>query len=171
MEKPMEIEVIWEAAPIPEWEILEIALRDGVAAAVRLGGGPETAAVCVLVTGDARLRELNRQYRGLDQATDVLSFAMRETGPGEPAVADANMDADTDATLGDIVISLERAAAQGEEYGHGLRRELVFLAVHGALHLLGYDHGAEEDAVVMRAMEKTVMNHLGALQEGSDRAR
>lgn len=155
----MEIEVIWEAAPADaaEREFLEKSLREGVAAALRLGGGPAEAAVCVLVADDARLLELNRQYRGQAKATDVLSFAQREDGAGEPAIAD-----DADATLGDIVVSLERAAAQGEEYGHGLRRELVFLAVHGALHLLGFDHGAETAAetAVMRGLEKQIMESL-----------
>ncbi|MDR1604825.1 MAG: rRNA maturation RNase YbeY [Gracilibacteraceae bacterium] len=158
----MEIDVIWEAEETPEREALTAALQAGVAEALRRGGGPPDAEVCVLVTDDARLRELNRVYRGVDRVTDVLSFSLRETGAGEPAIADADED---DPALGDVVISARRAAAQAAEYGHSLRREMVFLAVHGTLHLLGYDHGAAEDAAAMRALEKMVMEKAGFAEE------
>jgi probable rRNA maturation factor len=154
--KLMEIEVIWADETAAEIDSLTAALRAGVAEAVRQGGGPAAAEVCVLVADDARLRELNREYRGTDQATDVLSFALREPGAGEPAIADAD-----DPVLGDVVISARRAAAQAEEYGHSLRREMTFLAVHGALHLLGYDHGTEAAAAEMRALEKKIMEKIG----------
>jgi probable rRNA maturation factor len=153
----MEIDVIWEAEESAERAELTAALQAGVAAALRRGGGPPAAEVCVLVADDARLRELNRDYRGIDRATDVLSFALRETGVGEPAIAGA----DGDPALGDIVLSAGRAAAQAAEYGHSLRREMVFLAVHGALHLLGYDHGTAEQAAVMRALERQIMAETG----------
>lgn len=115
--------------------------------------------VGVLISDDAQLRQLNRDYRGVDAATDVLSFADEATPtfvshPDQPRY------------LGDIAISLERVLAQAAEYGHSPERELAFLAVHGALHLLGYDHEADpQAAAVMREREATVMARLGLSRE------
>ena len=102
--------------------------------------------ISVTFTDNDKIHELNREYRGKDAPTDVLSFPMFEAGEieyddesGEPCA------------LGDIVISLERAKAQSEEYGHSLEREAAFLAVHSVLHLLGFDHEtSEEDEVYMK---------------------
>ena len=117
--------------------------------------GVMDAEVSVTLTDDAHIHVLNRDYRGVDRPTDVLSFALTESE--EPAI----LDAPYGVVLGDLVISLERVAAQAEEYGHSVLRELSFLTVHGMLHLLGYDHIEEEDRVEMEEEQRHVMDVLG----------
>ena len=113
------------------------------------------AEVSVTLTDDAHIHVLNRDYRSVDRPTDVLSFALTESE--EPAI----LDAPYGVVLGDLVISLERVAAQAEEYGHSVLRELSFLTVHGMLHLLGYDHSEEEDRLEMEEEQRHVMDVLG----------
>lgn len=117
--------------------------------------GVMDAEVSVTLTDDAHIHVLNRDYRSVDRSTDVLSFALTESE--EPAI----LDAPYGVVLGDLVISLERVAAQAEEYGHSVLRELSFLTVHGMLHLLGYDHIEEEDRVEMEEEQRHVMDVLG----------
>ena len=117
--------------------------------------GVMDAEVSVTLTDDAHIHVLNRDYRSVDRPTDVLSFALTESE--EPAIIDAPYGV----VLGDLVISLERVAAQAEEYGHSVLRELSFLTVHGMLHLLGYDHIEEEDRVEMEEEQRHVMDVLG----------
>ena len=111
------------------------------------------AEISVTFVDNEAIRELNRDYRGKDAATDVLSFPAFEDG--EIDTCELNPETGC-AVLGDIVISVERAKAQAEEYGHSFERELSFLAVHSVLHLLGYDHerSAEEDAEQRRRQEE-----------------
>lgn len=116
---------------------------------------PADTEVSVVFADDEYIRELNRQYRGLDKATDVLSFALDEGE--EPEVIGGPQET----LLGDIVISLETACRQAAEYGHSLERELAFLAVHGMLHLAGYDHEEESDRAAMRGREEEVLSLLG----------
>ncbi len=111
--------------------------------------------VSVVLGNDQYIHELNRQYRGKDCPTDVLSFALNEGE--EPEV----IDAPGEVLLGDIIISLETATRQAEEYGHSLERELAYLTVHGILHLLGYDHMTEEEKSEMREEEEYVLSLLG----------
>jgi probable rRNA maturation factor len=111
----------------------------------------------VLVADDATLHQLNRDYRGVDTPTDVLSFAAADAAPGAfvlpPGVPQP---------LGDIALSYERVLAQAADYGHSTRRELAYLVAHGTLHLLGYDHERGPDAArAMRAREEAVMDELG----------
>jgi len=132
--------------------------------------GLKDAEVSVVVTGDEEIRALNREYRGIDEPTDVLSFPLAEPGenasetapfePAERAGGEGGLSGPP-VHLGDIVISLERARLQAEEYGHSFLRELGFLAVHGALHLLGYDHETEEERRLMRGREEAVLALLG----------
>ena len=130
-------------------------------------GVPLPCEINVLVTDNPGIREINREQRQVDRPTDVLSFPMFELTPGRPPAEEALLDPATGRLpLGDMVLSLERAAAQAEEYGHGLRRELGYLAVHSVLHLLGYDHldeGEEKDR--MRRREETIMERLGLPRE------
>ena len=153
----MEIDVSWEETSVADNERagLEALLAQGIETAVRLGGGPAAAEVSVSLVDDARIHELNLEYRRIDRPTDVLSFAMREECADEPPVVGLE-----DEVLGDIVISVERAKVQAVDYNHSFRRELVYLAVHGTLHLLGYDHEQEEDRVLMREKEEEVMGQL-----------
>jgi len=112
---------------------------------------------------DARIHELNREYRGIDRPTDVLSFAMQE-GDEPDIIFDEWEEGESDPVsgmLGDIVISLERAKAQSEEYGHSLEREIGFLFVHGFLHLLGYDHQTAEEEAVMFAKQEAILQQAG----------
>ena len=104
----------------------------------------------VVVSGET-IRGLNKKYRSIDQETDVLSFPMLDFANGEELAS---------GYLGDIVISYERAAAQAEEYGHSLRRELCFLTAHSMLHLLGYDHESAEDEAEMAAKQDAVLDEL-----------
>ncbi|HIT32318.1 MAG TPA: rRNA maturation RNase YbeY [Candidatus Enterenecus stercoripullorum] len=120
--------------------------------------------VDVLFTGDAGIRAINLEQRGVDAPTDVLSFPMFQLQPGVPPTLD-EVEADPGTglvPLGDMVISLERAKAQGEEYGHGTQREVAYLAVHSVLHLLGYDHVDEGPMKAqMRKREEAILGALG----------
>lgn len=128
-------------------------------------------AAFVRITGDAEIRKLNRELRGVDKATDVLSFPTVRYPSGKTAAACAPLlrqqyDPDEDAyELGDIVISLDRARAQAAEYGHSEQRELGYLLTHGLFHLMGYDHMTPEDKRVMRGMEERALASVGLSRE------
>lgn len=115
--------------------------------------------VSVMLTDDEGIHAVNREFRGVDSATDVLSFPMNELTPGtfDAAMCERDMDTGT-VLLGDMMISVPRCQAQGEEFGHGYEREIMYLTVHSVLHLLGYDHVDEgEMKRAMRAREKAIM--------------
>ncbi len=137
-------------------------LRGTVRAALDAEGVELSCEVNVLVTGDDGIHRVNLDMRGVDAPTDVLSFPMFELAPGDkPGEEDAD-PATGLVPLGDMCISLERARAQAEEYGHSVERELAYLAVHSALHLLGYDHLDEGPMKArMRAREEAIMEQLG----------
>lgn len=115
--------------------------------------------ISVMLTDDEGIHRVNREFRAVDRPTDVLSFPMNELTPGEFDAALCERDMDSGAVLlGDMMISVPRCAAQGEEFGHGYERELMYLTVHSVLHLLGYDHVDEgEMKRQMRAREKAIM--------------
>ena len=131
-------------------------------AALRAEGVGCGCALSALLTDDEGIRAINREFRGIDSATDVLSFPMNELSPGEFDAQYCERDPGTGAVLlGDMAISLERCAAQGEEFGHGFGREVMYLTVHSVLHLLGYDHVDEgEMKREMRAREEAIMARL-----------
>lgn len=108
------------------------------------------------VTND-RIQEINREYRGKDYPTDVISFALEEMGEGEIEVSGS----DIPRVLGDIIISIKKAHEQAEEYGHSFEREIGFLAVHGLLHLLGYDHENEKDEKIMFDRQRVILDEYG----------
>jgi len=115
--------------------------------------------ISVMLTDDEGIRAVNAEFRGVDSATDVLSFPLNELRPGafDPAACEREPDSGA-VLLGDMMISLERCAAQGEEFGHGFGREIRYLTVHSVLHLLGYDHMDEgKMKKQMRAREKAIM--------------
>ncbi|MGN0444753.1 MAG: rRNA maturation RNase YbeY [Acutalibacteraceae bacterium] len=115
-----------------------------------------SAEISVKFVNDDEIHELNREYRNVDRATDVLSFPLGENG-----VYDINNDTGAK-MLGDIVISIDHAVMQAEQYGHSLEREIGFLTVHSMLHLLGYDHeNGGLEAVRMREREETTLTQLG----------
>ncbi|MDQ0224828.1 rRNA maturation RNase YbeY [Metabacillus niabensis] len=117
----------------------------------------QDAEISVTFVTNERIQEVNREYRDKDQPTDVISFALEEMGEGEIEI----IGIEQPPVLGDIIISIQRAKEQAEEYGHTFLRELGFLAVHGFLHLLGYDHMTEEDEKVMFTKQKEILNSYG----------
>lgn len=122
----------------------------------------DSAEISVRFVDNEQIKELNSEFRDIDKATDVLSFPLGENG-----VYDHN-PATGAALLGDIVISMQRAMEQAEEYGHSLDREVAFLTVHSMLHLLGYDHvNGGLEALRMREKEETVLTQLGLKRNGA----
>lgn len=115
------------------------------------------AEVSVTIVTNHEIQQINKQYREKDSPTDVISFAMEEEGEGEIEI----VGADTPPMLGDIIISIEKAYEQAEEYGHSVERELGFLVIHGFLHLLGFDHMTKEQEAEMFAKQKELLNRYG----------
>ena len=103
----------------------------------------------IVIVDNEKIREINREYRNKDSVTDVISFAFEEVN--DVQYKDVRF-------LGEIYISYERCESQASDYGHSVRREFCYLAVHGLLHLLGYDHMNEEDKKVMRSLEEEILN-------------
>ena len=140
-------------------ELSEI-MQKAVASTLQVVGGDEETdfEVSVLITDDDGIHQINKETRDIDSPTDVLSFPILEFDEDGVMIEESG-DYDGDMLLlGDIVISLERAKAQAEEYGHTLQREVGFLTVHSTLHLLGFDHMEEPYTSVMRGREKEIMD-------------
>lgn len=136
-------------------EDFEKLVEDCTRAALEEEEIEDDAEVSVTLVDNARIRELNSEFREIDRETDVLSFPLGDDEGFE-------VDPDTDAILlGDIVISLEKAKAQAEEYGHSFKREVVFLVTHSLFHLLGYDHMTPEEETEMFAKQEKVLTKLG----------
>lgn len=135
---------------------------------LRLGNNIE---VDISIVSNEVIQELNRTYRNIDRPTDVLSFALEEVSSEfdvdfEGLTYEEKKDAEDNAQemdrhLGDIILSYPRAVEQATEYGHSLERELGFLAVHGFLHLIGYDHQTDEESKVMFALQEEVLAEYG----------
>ncbi|QQK79689.1 rRNA maturation RNase YbeY [Salicibibacter cibi] len=146
------IDIADETATLPE---TQVALVTNVLQSTceRLGLPADTE--CSLLFVDAKtIQALNRDYRGKDDATDVLSFALNDDAEA--------MDTDpADHMLGDIVVCVEQARDQAGEYGHSMERELCFLAVHGLLHLLGYDHGTTAEEQEMFTLQEELLSAYG----------
>ena len=137
---------------------LKMLVRRAISATLDYEGYQNACDVSVTFTDNEQIRELNKRFRNIDKATDVLSFPLFDyEGESEaPAIDEiSNM-------LGDIVISLERAQEQADEFGHSFEREVAFLCVHSMLHLLGYDHETgEEDELDMRRRQREIMAEIG----------
>lgn len=149
----METMIINQQNKVNYTKDLQQIITNVTKAIAKLGKLPKNTEVSILIVDNNYIRELNFIYRGLNQATDVLSFAMNELGDEEP---DYDFEGELN-VLGDIIISLEQAVIQSEEYNHSLERELGFLVAHGMLHLLGYDHESPEEEAVMRELEEKIM--------------
>lgn len=141
-------------------EDIEHLIEICTAAALEEEGIDDTAEVSVTLVDNEGIRELNREHRDIDRETDVLSFPLGDDDGYE-------VDPDNDAImLGDIVISLEKAAQQAEEYRHSYRREVAFLITHSLFHLLGYDHvNSEEEEKIMFGKQEKVLDKLGITRE------
>ncbi len=139
-------------------------IKKAVIAALDYENVEQNCDVCIMITDNSGICELNREHRDIDRPTDVLSFPMLELSPGQKIeVSPLELDPETGAVmLGDLAISLERAEEQAREYGHSIERELAFLTVHGILHLLGYDHekGAEDEKLHF-AHQEGVLEAMG----------
>lgn len=109
------------------------------------------ASFSVIIIDNERIHEINREYRGVDRPTDVISFALEENEEYESK----------ERLLGDIFISIDKVYEQAENYGHSVKRELFFLVTHGFLHLLGYDHMKKEDEEVMFPLQEKILNEYG----------
>ena len=136
---------------LPEEDLALI--RQAVEEALRVEGVSTRCAMGIRLCDDEAIAALNRELRGIDRSTDVLSF---------PQYNDQDeIREEVYACLGDVIICPERAREQAEEYGHSYTREMVYLMVHSMLHLLGYDHMEEDEKAIMREREETVMNLIG----------
>lgn len=116
----------------------------------------ENVEVSLSIVDKDQIHELNKTYRGVDRPTDVLSFPLDEEG--------FDQDGNPILLLGDIVICLDVAKDQAEDFGHSLEREIMYLICHSTLHLLGYDHIEEDDKKEMRSKEKEIMKNLGVFK-------
>ena len=169
----MAIELQWEV-PVPDDMVGLEALLDRVASACFQAEGIKDAGFCVRIVDDVAIRDLNRETRHIDRATDVLSFPSVAWPAGKTARdCPKRLAREFDpslgcANLGDCVINLSRARAQAAEYGHSLKREVSYLAAHSAFHLMGYDHMNEEEKRQMRRMEEKALSAIGITREDSE---
>ena len=122
---------------------------------------PQNCEISVMFCDDERIQRLNRNHRNIDRATDVLSFPLFEYDEnGEIIEDELDFNPNGEMLLGDIVISLERAAEQAEEYGHSFQREVGFLTVHSMLHLFGYDHMTDEEEEEMFDYQREILAEM-----------
>ena len=134
-------------------------IKKAVNMALKAEGVDVPCLISVMLTDDEGIRRVNREFREVDRATDVLSFPLNELAPGDfdPEICEKDMDSGA-ILLGDMMISVPRCEEQGAEFGHGYEREILYLTVHSVLHLLGYDHVDEgEMKRQMRQREKEIM--------------
>lgn len=136
-------------------EILKI-VEKGIVTVIQMEQLSDNFEVSVSFVDNKEIREINREFRNIDSETDVLSFPM-----------DFEFDLDCDKPLGDVIISLEKALEQSNEFGHSFEREVLYLTVHSVYHLLGYDHIEEKDRGIMREKEKNTMKKLGVFKDES----
>ena len=137
---------------------LKILVRHAIIETLKYEGHDRITEVSVTFTDNEKIHQLNKQYRNVDRPTDVLSFPLFDFDGSE----DDLMPTEFETMLGDIVVSLEKAKEQAEEYEHSFEREVAFLCVHSTLHLLGYDHErSPEDEEDMCIRQRIIMNKLG----------
>lgn len=116
------------------------------------------ASFSVIIVDNEKIHEINKQYRGIDRPTDVISFALEEDEDYEVKMR----------LLGDIYISIDKVYEQAKEYGHSVKRELFFLVTHGFLHLLGYDHMEKKDEEVMFSLQEKILNEYGVNRKNEE---
>ncbi|WBL17648.1 rRNA maturation RNase YbeY [Sutcliffiella sp. NC1] len=152
----LQIDLVDETSLLNEQQFT--GLEDLLQFAAKMEKVPNNAELSVTFVTNERIQEINREYRDKDYPTDVISFALEEMGEGELEIVYAEEEP---TILGDIIISIQKAKEQAEEYNHSFERELGFLAVHGLLHLLGYDHETEEEEKEMFQKQKDILNAYG----------
>lgn len=155
-------EADFDAQAVAETVIEQVADMEGV---------PYEFDIYVTMVDDAAIHEINMEQRGIDRATDVLSFPNLDfEAPGDFSLIEENeanyFDPETGMLLmGDIVISVDKVAEQAKEYGHSKKREFAFLVAHSMLHLCGYDHMEPEEAAVMEAKQREALEAVGITRE------
>lgn len=161
-----------ETVSVPE--SYPVIVRDIIDAALAYAECPYECEVNVVFTDNAGIQEMNRMFRNIDAPTDVLSFPMLEYE--KPAVFEGlethpeeyfNQDTG-ELMLGDIVLNVDRIAAQAEEYGHTKRRETAFLTAHSMLHLMGYDHIEDEERVRMEGIQEQILTKKGYTRDNEE---
>ncbi|MBE5957866.1 MAG: rRNA maturation RNase YbeY [Lachnospiraceae bacterium] len=163
MEKEYDLEL-----PFDKRQVIESVVNE----AVSYVDCPYEVEVCVTLTDNEGIRELNAQQRDIDKATDVLSFPMIEYDtPGDfSGIEDdiSNFNPETgELILGDIVISLDKVVSQAEEYNHSTKREFAFLVAHSMLHLFGYDHMEEDERIEMEQKQEEILKNINITREDS----
>ncbi|MCC2928446.1 MULTISPECIES: rRNA maturation RNase YbeY [Bacillus] len=149
------IDIIDETGSVSEEMLKEV--ENLLQFAAEREGVQDQAEVSVTIVTNEDIQQINKEYRGKDTPTDVISFALEEEGEDEVEIVGAEMPP----VLGDIIISADRTREQAEEYNHSFKRELGFLAVHGFLHLLGYDHMTKEEEEEMFTKQKDLLDAYG----------
>lgn len=149
------IDIVDETGSVSEEMLKEV--ENLLQFAAEREGVQDQAEVSVTIVTNDDIQQINKEYRGKDTPTDVISFALEEEGEGEVEIVGAEMPQ----VLGDIIISADRTREQAEEYNHSFKRELGFLAVHGFLHLLGYDHMTKEEEEEMFTKQKDLLDAYG----------
>ncbi|OLO38891.1 rRNA maturation RNase YbeY [Alkalihalophilus pseudofirmus] len=150
-----EIDILDETTKLTE-EQIELA-KSIISKAAKMEGLTGPTEISVTFVDDKRIQDINREYRGKDTPTDVISFALNEAGEEEVQI----IDPEGPNVLGDIIISIPRTLEQAQSYEHSFERELGFLLVHGFLHLLGYDHLTEEKEKIMFSRQEEILNAYG----------
>ncbi|MGG4366035.1 rRNA maturation RNase YbeY [Bacillus subtilis] len=149
------IDIVDETGSVSEEMLKEV--ENLLQFAAEREGVQDQAEVSVTIVSNDDIHQINKEYRAKDAPTDVISFALEEEGEGEIEIVGAEMPP----VLGDIIISADRTREQAEEYNHSFKRELGFLAVHGFLHLLGYDHMTKEEEEEMFTKQKELLDAYG----------
>lgn len=139
---------------------LKIRIRHAIEATLAYEGYNNDCQLSVTFTDNEGIKVLNEEYRGISKETDVLSFPLVDFAGGEEPPVD-----EPEQSLGDIVLSLEKAEEQAKEYGHSFERETAFLTVHSMLHLLGYDHeNSDEEEMEMRKKQSEILDNMGIVR-------
>lgn len=158
--EPYELDIQVDAEYLDDVDVDDLW---AVAAAALEHSDVAAAALTILITNDEEVRELNRIYRGVDAATDVLSFSSQEESEDAPQLAELpdELAELLEESLGDVIIAYPYAARQAQRFGNSTAAELRLLAVHGVLHLLGHDHATAEDEAAMWAMQEEILASFG----------
>ena len=142
-----------QIAPQFQGRLKEDSLRRAVEETLSVEGFGSVAELSLVITDDETVQELNRRFRGIDQPTDVLSFALLEEKEAPPFA----LPPDGVFHLGEVIISYPQAARQAEEYHHSIEKEILLLTIHGVLHLLGHEHEEPEQEKMMKALEVQIL--------------
>lgn len=145
----------------------ESVAKEVIGQAIRSEGFPYEAEIGLVIVDEEEIQRMNREFRGIDRPTDVLSFPMLEySAPGDfSKIGNEDRNPDTgEVLLGDIALCAPKIWEQAKEYGHGAKREFAFLIAHSMLHLFGYDHMEPEEAAIMENKQKAILDSLGIVR-------